>query len=195
MTLKHNPHIIEYTKRRLRLENAIVGGCLLEKHVFNEVNKILIEDDFRQPIVKDTWKAMHLLQEKGYPIDLITVVEYFHFKDLKPYKASDLLEQLVSRVNDTGNVTRWAFMLVELTFRAKAIRKLQVIKKHYPTIVKEMLEELTTLHSDLFVVIDYIKDYSMQVGGLLDDTVDGFYKEMKGRIEEIKYQNPNLRTQ
>lgn len=188
MTIKHNPHILEFTKRRLRLENAIVGGCLLESHVFNEVNKILIEEDFRQPIVKDTWRAMHLLQKKGHPVDMITVIEYFHFKEANPYQASDVIEQLVNRVNDTGNVVRWAFMLVELTFRAKAISKLRIIKKYYPVIVDEMLEELSLLHSDLFAVLEAIKHYSAQVGGLLDNTVDSFYKGMQGRIEEIKYQ-------
>jgi len=193
MTAKYNPHILEFTKRRLRLENAIVGGCLLEQGIFEQVNKILIVEDFRQPIVKDTWLAMHVLKEKEYSIDLISVIEYFHFQSPKPYKAYDILEQLVNRVCDTGNVVRWAFMMVELTFRAKAIHKLKIIKKHYPVIVEEMLEELMHFDTDIFDLIDGIKKYSDGVGGLLCDSVTDIYKEMQGRIEEIKYQNPNLR--
>ena len=182
-----------FIHQRYRLENAIVGACLLEQQVFEQVNKILLEEDFRQPIVKDTWKAMHVLKAKEYPIDLISVIEYFNFQNPKTYQAYDFLDQLMMRVSNTGNTIRWAFMLVELTFRAKCIKRLQVIKEHYPVIVKEMLDELLHFDSDIFDLIDEMKDYSDGVGGILSDTVNTIYQEMQSRIEEIKYQNPNLR--
>ena len=177
--------------QQMSLENVIIGACLLEKDIFEQVNRVLDLEDFSQPITRKTWSAMHELHKKSYPIDIVTVVEYLCFHQPN-FKASQFLDQLVMRVSNTNNVIHWSFLLVELTFRSKAIRKLKAIKHLYPSIVGEMLEELKQFQNDVFDVLSAIKSYSDQVGGKLSKTVDDFYKEMQGRIEEIKYQNPKL---
>ena len=135
--------------------------------------------------------AMEVLDQKHYPIDLLTITEYLRFTQPQ-FLAHQILEQLTSRVNNSGHVVHWSFLLIELTFRRKAITHLKNIQSNYPSIVSEMLEELQTIDSDIFEVLAAIKGYSDQIGGALSKTVDDFYLEMQGRIEEINYQHPKL---
>ena len=57
-----------------------------------------------------------------------------------------------------------------------------------------MLDELESMESDVFEVLEAIKAYADQVGGELSKTVDSFYLDIQGRIKEIHYHHPKLRN-
>lgn len=63
-TLPHRPEA----------ENAVIGGILLRgRDALGEVLELITEDDFYQPRTQAVFRAMRILEERGEPIDVITL--------------------------------------------------------------------------------------------------------------------------
>lgn len=59
---------------RAEAENAVLGGILLRgRDALAEVLESITEDDFYQPRAQAVFRAMRLLDERGDPIDIITL--------------------------------------------------------------------------------------------------------------------------
>lgn len=59
---------------RPEAENAVLGGVLLRgKEAMAEVLTLITEDDFYQPRAQAVFRAMRILEERGEPIDVITL--------------------------------------------------------------------------------------------------------------------------
>src|SRR5690606_21550574 len=63
-TLPHRPEA----------ENAVLGGILLRgREALSDVLELITEDDFYQPRAQAVFRAMRILEERGEPIDVITL--------------------------------------------------------------------------------------------------------------------------
>jgi replicative DNA helicase len=63
-TLPHRPEA----------ENAVLGGVLLRgREALGEVLELITEEDFYQPRAQAVFRAMRILEERGEPIDVITL--------------------------------------------------------------------------------------------------------------------------
>jgi replicative DNA helicase len=86
------------------IEIAVLGAVMLVKHAFEIVAEILKPECFYLDAHQRIYKAMHNLQKKGQPIDLLTVVEELRScEDLGmaggPYYVTQLTNSVVSSAN------------------------------------------------------------------------------------------------
>ncbi|NVB36881.1 replicative DNA helicase [Pseudenhygromyxa sp. WMMC2535] len=59
---------------RAEAENAVLGGILLRgRDALGEVLELITEEDFYQPRAQAVFRAMRILEERGEPIDVITL--------------------------------------------------------------------------------------------------------------------------
>jgi len=58
-----------------RIENTIIGSCLLERGVFTQVRHLVKADEFQDYRNEGIWSTMNELYLKGKPIDFLTVCE------------------------------------------------------------------------------------------------------------------------
>jgi len=58
-----------------KIENSIIGSCLLERGVFTQVRHLVKADEFQDYRNEGIWAAMNELYLKSQPIDFLTVCE------------------------------------------------------------------------------------------------------------------------
>ena len=63
------------------LEEAILGGILLEKSAFDTVTEILKPECFYVEAHQMIFQSMQSLQQKNMPIDMLTVVEELRMQE------------------------------------------------------------------------------------------------------------------
>ena len=66
--------------QNLEAERSVLGGILLKNNAIQEVIQILQEEDFYREGHRKIFRAMVDLNERGEPVDLITLAEEINRK-------------------------------------------------------------------------------------------------------------------
>jgi replicative DNA helicase len=125
-TLPHRPEA----------ENAVLGGILLRgRDALGEVQEFIGEEDFYQPRAKAVFRAMRILEERGEPIDVITLESQLR-------RTGEL--ELVGGIENLARLDRYATAHnikahAELILEAAQVRNLVVVTRE---IAEEGMDEL-----------------------------------------------------
>lgn len=156
------------------LEEAVLGGCLLEQDGFNEVADVLSEDVFYLTPNKHIYKAMEELYKTNKPIDLLTVVAKLKDYDkLAEIGGAYYVAQLTSRVASTANIKYHARILVE-----------QYLKRAIILISQQSINSAYQTSIDVFDL------YSKSVNNI-ENTLTGVLKYDVSTIGQIHQKNIN----
>jgi replicative DNA helicase len=105
------------------LEVAVLGAIMIERSVFDVVCGILRAECFYVDAHQTIFRAMHALQNKNTPIDILTVVEQLKFMEMLdfvggPYFVTKLTNEVVS----TANVETHARIVLQKFIARELIR-------------------------------------------------------------------------
>ncbi len=108
--------------QNLEAERSVLGGILLKNNAIQEVMQILHEEDFYQEAHRKVFQAMLDLNERGEPVDLITLTEELNRKGwLKDIGGAVYPASLVDEVPTAANITYYARIIKEKSVLRQAI--------------------------------------------------------------------------
>ena len=124
-----------------QLEEAVLGAIMLNKDAMSIVRDILKPKDFYNPAHVDIYKAMQALDERGNPIDLLTVTEELRKKGrLKEVGGGYYIVDLTNRVGSSANIEYHSRIIYQKSLSREGI--------------KEMILRLNDLYDDRKDVFD-----------------------------------------
>lgn len=105
---KHNPQMDAMGRvppRDLDLEQAVLGGLMLEKDAYTAVCDILKPESFYDPGHQKIYEAIQTLGARQAAIDMLTVMEQLKLNDtLAEVGGPAVLAELTSRVTSAANI-------------------------------------------------------------------------------------------
>ncbi len=108
--------------QNLEAEKSVLGGILLKNNAIQEVMQILHEDDFYQEAHRKIFQAMIGLNERGEPVDLITLAEEINRRGwLKDIGGAVYPASLVDEVPTAANIIFYAKIIKEKSVLRQAI--------------------------------------------------------------------------
>lgn len=141
------------------LENAVIGGILIDKDAFALVD-FLKEKDFYVEKNRLVYNAVVELHAKGTPIDMVTVVNQLRNDDVlgKKIEALDVVK-MSNEVVSHANIVHHARILQDFRLRRETITNAQRIFQDalnnktniYELRDKALISFRTTPHVDLFI--------------------------------------------
>jgi replicative DNA helicase len=168
------------------LEDAVLGAIMLEKSAFDTVVGILKPECFYVEANQRIYKAMQALQQKSYPIDLLTVVEELKLReelDLVggPYYVTRLTNAVVS----SANIEIHARIIVQKFIQRELIRiSGEIIGDAYEDST-DVFELLDSAESKLFEITNnHLRREADNIEAVLMKTVN--------RIEELRVRKEDL---
>ena len=121
----------------VELEQAVLGGCLIDVRAFDVV-KFLSAEDFYEDAHALLWAAMEAMNEKGIPIDILTVTE--HLKNTNKWSVGGKLNPVLTpatvdrfTVNNALDAIGGPYQIVELTARVASTANIE----YHARIVKQ----------------------------------------------------------
>lgn len=133
------------------LEEAILGGLMLEKQWLDDVLEILTDDDcFYVDAHQKIFAAIKLLHNQGKPFDLLAVTEELRrIGECEIVGGAYFLTQLLKKVTSTASVRHYALIVKE-----KAIKR---------SLIKMCGEILTRSYEEGEDVFDLVEDASKNI--------------------------------
>lgn len=105
------------------LEEAVLGGMMVEKDKINEVIDILTEKHFYAPENQEVFNAIKTLYHEGSAVDLLTVNNYLRNQNkLELVGGSYYLAQLTNKVASAANISYHARILTQKFVQRELIR-------------------------------------------------------------------------
>lgn len=114
----------------LDLEEAIIGGCMLEKGKFAEVREVLTDEDFYKDTNAMIFRAMDRLNKRMDPIDILTVIN-----ELRASEEIDIvggpyaITLITQRVGSAANVLYHAKIVKEKFIQRHLIKTSQELAR------------------------------------------------------------------
>lgn len=106
------------TGTEMAAEQSVLGAVFLDPDVLDEII-FLEERDFLIPKHKEIYKVMRFLEERGKPVDIITVTEaYVKFGNIEKIGGVQYLSELAASCPTSANVKYYAEMI-----RSKAMER------------------------------------------------------------------------
>ena len=187
-TMSNQPEIWEKAvyEQSMSLENIIVGTCIMHgaKH-FNAARKFVPDEFIQGSICAAVWQAMHLLDEKARPIDMIMLANILRQKHGTKEKWAWQMCRLTGPVVQDSHMMHHCLALVEYRFRQRFAKALKIIKKDYPEQVPEMIDAILDLRNSLDVIWTAVQ-YAKQVGGLMAAALQEEMELAESVIKSIK---------
>lgn len=106
------------------MEVAVLGACMLEKDTFEKVMEIIYSPEcFYMDAHQKIYKAMCLLYNSGFVVDLLTVVDALKKSgELELVGGKDYLSYITTFVLSTAHVVQHAMIVMENFFKREVIR-------------------------------------------------------------------------
>lgn len=168
------------------LEEAVLGGILLEKSAFDTVVEILQPECFYTDAHQVIFKSFQTLAEKSMPIDMLTVIEELKFKEQLdlvggPYYISRLTNTVVS----TANIETHARIILQKFIQRELIRiSGEIIHDAYEdsTDVFDLLDDSETKMFN--ITNNYLKKNYEDIGNVLAKAINRI-DELRTKTEDI----------
>ncbi|MGX7592812.1 replicative DNA helicase [Candidatus Karelsulcia muelleri] len=177
----------EITPQALNLEEAVIGGILIDPNCLDEIIDIISPDIFYKDKHKEIIKVIIKLYNSSEPIDIYTVSNELKKNSKLELVGGDFyLTQLTQRIASPAHIE----------FHSQIIKNKFILRKLIETsyeIIKLSYEE----KSDVFKLLDYaerrlfeinnktnIKDNTKSINDLLNNTIKNI-KDNKGKLSGI----------
>ena len=161
----------------IALEQAVLGGMMLEKDALYEGLSLLEQNDFFEQKNVEVFSCIKELDELGGAVDILTVSSKARAKGFGVDAV--YITELTSRVNQTGNLSRWCYILKQLAKK----RQLLLISAEITAMSKN-------LDSDVFLDIDKIQEKLSDLVNVSSLKKTSHIKQLADddlkRLEEIK---------
>lgn len=139
----------------VELEHAVLGAMLIEKQAYQDVVDILKEKDFYDTTNQLIFQAIHRLNSKRKPVDMLTVVEELKVMgELEAVGGPVYIAQLTEKVGSAAHVEFHARIIKQKSIARDLINiaSLAQAKAYDESIdIQEILEEHEKLFTDLVV--------------------------------------------
>jgi replicative DNA helicase len=168
------------------LEEAILGAIMLEKSAFGIAAEILKPDCFYLEAHQRIFKAMQALDNKGMPIDLLTVVEELRFReDLEFVGGPYFVTKLTNSVVSSANIESHARIVVQKFIQRELIR-----------ISGEIIGEAYEDSTDVFDMLDSAEGKLFEITNnhlrRNFDKIDAVLVNTIKRIEDLRNQEDDI---
>jgi replicative DNA helicase len=155
------------------LEEAILGGILLEKSAFDTVTEILKPECFYVEAHQMIFQSMQSLQQKNMPIDMLTVVEELKMREyLDQVGGAYYISKLTNVVVSTANIDAHSKIVLQKFIQRELIRiSGEIISNSYEdsTDVFDLLDESETKMFN--ITNNYLKKNFVDIGNALAESI------------------------
>ncbi len=142
-------------------EKLVLGSIMLDSSTWDDVSAILSESDFYLKSHQIIYKAMRELNQKGQPIDLITVTDYLQTKsEIISVGGHDYISELVGNTISAVNIEMYANLVKD-----KSVLRLAILASN------EIADKA------------YQESFS-SIGYFLDEAEEKFFKLSENRTSE-----------
>jgi replicative DNA helicase len=116
------PEGIRVPPHSAEAEQAVLGACLLDPAVIDDVRAIVTEADWYAGQNRVAWRAICAVADAGEPVDLLTVVQWCrdHGAEGRAIDAA-YLSELLESVSGSSNATAYARVIREKSERREVI--------------------------------------------------------------------------
>lgn len=163
------------------LEEAVLGGVMLEKSAFDAVAEILRPDCFYVDAHQRIFRAFQSLVQKNFPIDILTVVEELKSKEeLEMVGGPYYITKLTNSVVSTANIDTHARIVLQKFIQRELIR-----------ISGEIIGEAYEDSTDVFDLMDEAED---KIFKITNNFLKTDYKQMSSALAEAINRIDELRN-
>ncbi len=171
------PHSVE-------AEQAVIGSMIMDREAIVVASEIVLGDDFYNKQYGILFETMVELNDKGYPVDLVTLQDRLKEKDVPPEVSSlEFVRDLLGMVTTSANIKYYANIVAEKSTLRKLIRLNEEIantcyvgkesleniledteKKVFQLVQKRNTEDFTPIRQVVMNAMDRIEAASRQKG-------------------------------
>ena len=110
------PHSVE-------AEQAVIGSMIMDREAIVVASEIVMGEDFYNRQYGILFETMVELNDKGYPVDLVTLQDKLKEKDVPPEVSSlEFVRDLLGMVTTSANIKYYANIVAEKAILRKLIR-------------------------------------------------------------------------
>ncbi len=110
------PHNVE-------AEQAVIGSMIMDREAIMIASEIIMGDDFYNKQYGILFETMVELNDKGYPVDLVTLQDKLKEKDVPPEVSSlEFIRDLLGMVTTSANIKYYANIVAEKSTLRKLIK-------------------------------------------------------------------------
>ena len=133
-------------------EQAVIGGLLLEQNAWDEVIRLVGEDDFYHPRHRLLFQAITSLRQNNQPADYVTLTEWLTRRNkLNEAGGNQYLASIIDSVAGTANIRNYASIVHELSVRRLLMKTGSEISQQAQKADDQTLPELlTTVEQRIF---------------------------------------------
>ena len=173
------PHSVE-------AEQAVIGSMIMDREAIVVASEIVLGDDFYNKQYGILFETMVELNDKGYPVDLVTLQDKLKEKDVPPEVSSlEFVRDLLGMVTTSANIKYYANIVAEKSTLRKLIRLNEEIantcyvgkesleniledteKKVFQLVQKRNTEDFTPIRQVVMNAMDRIEAASRQKGSV-----------------------------
>lgn len=168
------------------LEEAVLGAIMLEKTAVDTAFEHLKPECFYSEAHQKIFAAMQGLQQKNFPIDLLTVVEELKAKEeLEMVGGAYYITKLTNSVVSTAHIEIHARIILQKFIQRELIRiSNEIIGEAYEDST-DVFDLLDLSETKLFEIANnYLRSETESIGNVLVDTVKRI-DELRVRQDEI----------
>ena len=157
----------------LDLEEAVLGGMMIDKRAVDDVIDILNYEVFYTQKHRDIYKAIENLFKKGEPIDLLTVSDELRTEGLLEAVGGDYyLVSLSQKVASSANIQMHARIVLQKYIQRKLIHiSNEIIEEAYKD-TTDVLDLLDTAETRLFEIAqNHLKKSTKEVSFLVTQAI------------------------
>ncbi|MCI9073648.1 MAG: replicative DNA helicase [Lachnospiraceae bacterium] len=171
------PHSVE-------AEQAVIGSMIMDREAIVVASEIVLGEDFYNKQYGILFETMVELNDKGYPVDLVTLQDKLKEKDVPPEVSSlEFVRDLLGMVTTSANIKYYANIVAEKSTLRKLIRLNEEIantcyvgkesleniledteKRVFQLVQKRNTEDFTPIRQVVMNAMDRIEAASRQKG-------------------------------
>ena len=171
------PHSVE-------AEQAVIGSMIMDREAIVVASEIVMGEDFYNRQYGILFETMVELNDKGYPVDLVTLQDKLKEKDVPPEVSSlEFVRDLLGMVTTSANIKYYANIVAEKSTLRRLIRLNEEIantcytgkesleniledteKRVFQLVLKRNTEDFTPIRQVVMNAMDRIEAASRQKG-------------------------------
>ncbi len=170
----------------MEAEQAVIGSMIMDREAIVVASEIILADDFYNKQYGILFETMVELNDKGYPVDLVTLQDKLKEKDVPPEVSSlEFVRDLLEMVTTSANIKYYANIVAEKSTLRKLIKLNEEIantcyvgkesleyiledteKRVFQLVQKRNTEEFTPIRQVVMNAMDRIEAASRQKGAV-----------------------------